>query len=453
MQFKRTHLLVVLFGLVLNWAVSPMEPFGVAPFGNRLVHQDEGADYELIQQGEDVRLLVEDEEEQYPTALYDGSRAYYDAAAQKKASVKRYIKAGKNCLKFTAFWSVLAAVGYGAAWFTLDSLGLGVVAIAQAIKYQSPMTFRDYLDALSIAMPWEMGLTMGMATPVIATGGYIKTIFPLRSAYPRSWCLYRELDQFYLDDLIIPYERTEISPELIASTDNKQRLFESKDNIRRLLETYHIEYWKLRRIIFPSDRAHAKLIQKIEKRMEDVSPLRDKYRKVAYLLKKHLKFHLGRDVVQYLSQYFPSKNILLHVLAHREEYLWSLEYSYLTEQEWMMLGNRSLACCQPHKRATDLADSGWCAFSASEKYPIRCHMKYFDEQADELQSRYVFQTQYRKPTIFIPYHPDIARYYKFEEDPHYAPEFENPSDEKIRRLLARRQEIIAQQRIENNNNN
>lgn len=452
MQFKQLNIIFIwVIGLLVYGSANSMEPFGNRPFGQQQNPDDE---YAIVEQGEDVRLLVEDEDEQYPSALYDGSRAYYDAVAQKKASVKRYIKAGKNCLKLTAFWSGLVAVGFGAAWFAMDSIIFAGMAINEAIHNpEFPATAKDYFNLLSLLMPWEMGASTAIATPLIAAGGFTKTIFPLLYSAPRNCCLYEGLDQFYLDDLIIPYERTEISPELIASADNKQRLFESKDNIRRLLETYHIEYWKLRRIIFPSDRAHAKLIQKIEKRMKDVSPLRNQYRKVAYLLKKDLKSRLGRDVVQYLSQYFPSKNILLHVLAHREEYLWSLEYSYLTEQEWMMLGNRSLVCCQPHKRATDLADSGWCAFSASEKYPIRCHMKYFDEQADELQSRYVFQTQYRKPTIFIPYHPDIARYYKFEEDPHYAPEFENPSDEKIRRLLARRQEIIAQQRIENNNNN
>jgi len=416
---------------------------------------DETFDSERV---EVLELLVKnDEEENHPSAIYDGSRDYYDHASQKKDKIKQYVKAGKNCLKFTAFWAAATAVVSAAGWIAMDSFVYGVIVLADTIRDPNRFSL-EFKDIFSVLLPWEIGVTHAIALPLIATGGYIKTIFPLHSACPRNWCLYRELDQFPLDYHIIGNETHEISPELIAHANDTIHYFDKKSDIQRLTNTDHIRFWKLKQVIFSPNRRLHKLIQKVQERLENVSPLRDEYRKLAFQVKKHLRSQLSRDTLWCIFRFFPQNNILEHVLSHHNEKFWRRDYSYLTKKEWIHLIYSYMPESHLLKifyNVTHLSAKGWCAFAQSEKYPIRCRTAYFDENTLRHWALDAYHNGCKKlnPTIFVPYHSELAKHYKFEEDPHYAPEFENPSNEKIRRLLELRQEVIAQGNDKQHDNN
>lgn len=88
-------------------------------------------------------------------------------------------------------------------------------------------------------------------------------------------------------------------------------------------------------------------------------------------------------------------------------------------------------------------------------------MRYFKKYYNPLEfnkMHYYVTEMDISPTIYLPYSPQIAEYYKFEANPIYKLEYMAPSSKKIEHLLQLRQEIIARnpalwQPIPNNNNN
>lgn len=434
-------LIVLVFFFVPICAMQPFE-------GEPLLEEDFNQE-----RAELLEVLVEDEN--LPTAVWDNSRRFYDPASKRKA----LIKSGKECLKFTALWSGVAVAGGGVVGCVLASILMPTLALLFSLFYGQEHIYWDALPE-AILGTTIFGAGIGsLAIHPIATYGVISRIVPIFvhknpfAAIALKNCLCTRRCGYYLYHEV---KKDSVCPELINAANDTTPIYEKRNTIRTWLD-HSPKFWNIRKYIIPADRAMYKVLQKITARVENAPPLREEYRRIAFRVKEFLKKRLGRDIVQHLSQFFPQKNILLFMLAHHKSERWDNEYSYRTEKEVLQLMTGTTypsiySQLDPYFNVTILAQNGWLAFTPSEKYPIRCQTSFFDRFAlpDDSREAYAFQTEYLKPTVYLPYHPDIAHYYKFEEDPHYNKEDQNPSNEKIRTLLAFRQEILAH-RIENGN--
>lgn len=94
----------------------------------------------------------------------------------------------------------------------------------------------------------------------------------------------------------------------------------------------------------------------------------------------------------------------------------------LLQDTWHRTGVQYDSTVEAYARLALLAHHGWLSFGRTEKYPIRCETKYFDAIAlTPAQQRWYNATN--QATIYVPYCPELAHVYKFEDDPHYV---ENP---------------------------
>ncbi len=412
------------------------------------------------------------EGENFPTAIWDNSRRFYDSSSKRKAC----FKASKKCLTFTALWTGVAIVAGAATGFVGGAIGFPIFKLLDGSRHV--IDFVQYT-----IMPTTAGACLGsLAVHPIATYGVISTIVPVflhknpfKSILLKNCLCVRKCNDslyyLYYEDA----HSTLCSEQIDAANDILPFSYEPNNEIRNLL-TYAPRLWSIRRKIIPADRALDHVMQRVADRIENGSPLQMEYRKVAFKLIKLLKEKLGKDIVQYLYQFFQNKNILHHLISND---FWRDDYTYLTEKELLIFANYPFETTlrsslyvhfyylrKPYINARILAENGWVAFCASEKYPIRCRTLFFDTSAlpNEAQYPYSLHDPYSPhktnplSAVYLPYHPDLARYYKFEADPYYAAEYEKPSHEKIRKLLILRREILNQQAhsrltLNNNNNN
>ncbi len=384
----------------------------------------------------ELQEIVIDNNQNLPTAIWDNSRRYYDAESKKIAT----LKACKNCLTSTALSSGAFIAGIGGTIFIGYSFAYGFANLLDILAEGSHSLSWDWYASLK----WVVGGGTGAISAIM-----IPLIIIMRAG--EIYDARVEQNPFELSD----EERSDnnkkpsISLDLIQAADETKQYYFSKHTIKSLID-HKPPLWMIRRKIIPADRILDNVMQRITIRMGNASPLRIEYYKVAFQLNKLLKEELGKDVVQYLHQFFSNKNILHHLLANYHPALWSLDYTYLTEKECLLLLNglkidpikTYLAYCN----TSILAENGWGAFSPSEKYPIRCHTKFFDQESipQDAAPIYAAPDIGITPTLYLPYHPDLARYYKFEDDPYYAAEYEKPSHEKIRKLLILRHKILDQ---------
>lgn len=409
------------------------------------------------------------EGENIPTAIWDGSRGYYDRNAQRKMA----LKAGGDCLKFT---------GCSTAILTVSGISLALFPslLASLIGSAFHHSGTTYLE--SFCLFWQIFLT-----PIIATGasiGIIGGTIPGGRAFFRT--IYSQLKSenpfdpqiewtsLYKNDLKNEdFKMISISPEIIACANDSSKLIWKIPSIIQeacTLKEKESLFWNIRRTLFAADREDYAILQRIKERLSRTC--REEYARTAYSLKRKLTQSFPPEIILAIFKFFPKNgeyhNLLLHMIPRREIYNGE-NVHYLTEKEVLILCKRikrSIHKILNHYAepinyhiATRLEHYGWISFAPNEKYPIACQMEYFEADQMPKEARKMYYSERLSPIFYLPYHPDLARFYRFEDDPDYTDEYEKPSSGKIRNLLAMRNEVINQRAAlrpfhnENNNNN
>lgn len=148
---------------------------------------------------------------------------------------------------------------------------------------------------------------------------------------------------------------------------------------------------------------------------------------------------LPKEVIKYLFKYIDFTLLDTHSYVSEKEFLCLLQ-CYTDNDSQVPKDLRRFIT--KYKLQALLAQNGWIAFTKSEKYPIRCEMKYFNTHT-LAQTAKEWYSAGHGPVIYLPFSPQLAQCYKFEEDPAYAKEHVDPSDMLIRVLLILRQNFIA----------
>jgi predicted nucleotidyltransferase len=245
-----------------------------------------------------------------------------------------------------------------------------------------------------------------------------------------------------------------IFSDMLEAADPKKMIWLERNLLRNLVERASQKSINndcalpfLRKLFACSYCAEKKVRNIISKRLQfkAIIPalLADKFQK---------ECHLPKDVIKHLFKFIDFTEIN--------------KLSYVTEKELFYL-LRDLARFQynmplppvayTYAKQLLLAQNGWLALTKSEQYPIRCEMKYFDiNTVPQNAKRWYCPTE--GPTIYLPFDSQLAKYYKFEDDPEYQAEHMDQTSKKIECLLQLRQEIVAHnrallQQIPNNNMN
>ncbi len=428
--------------LLLSTCASGMEeePLLDAAFEDNAIQLEE-----IIVQGENL-----------PTAIWDGSRGYYDTNAQRKM----VLKAGGDCLKFT---------GCGTTILTGCALGAGL--FAELVRACASFSYSRSSDSL-MEYVYQYLLTnlpptiVPGASIVLIGGGIIGAIGICRAIYPQfksrnpfekqiKWTSLHIINKSLKDK---DFQLISISPEIIASADDSSKIiWKVPSTIQRECTDNKQEcyFWTIRRKLFAADREDYEILQRIKERLSRTC--REEYVRTAYSLNRMLTERFPAEIRLAIFKNFPKNgekhNLLLHMIPHQKIYD-GHDIHYLTEKEVLSTYRRHQVRIHEilnHDEepinyfiATRLEQYGWISLTPNEKYPIACQMKYFEANQMPEEAQKMYCSRKLRPTFYLPYHPDLARYYKFEHDPAYKDEYDRPSNKKIRNLLALRKEIINQ---------
>lgn len=414
-----------------------------------------------IELNEQLEQIIDEEE--LPSPLYDESRRFYDEKSRHQARKKAW----RECFKLTALHGLTMSG-------ILGGLACAVNAIVYRVLATVPGTDKEVFSSYMIrATVAETAIIPIFNLAGLGIGYFFEKVVPVIKEHDpfETYKHANKCIRCFCNGGKRPHEATKFPLDFFEAQTIPQTICSPRKNIDSFLRDVRLNlesrrFCKLRRFIFPSDRTAHETVKKVDARLHQIlpphpqAPLREEYPRIAFQLKKFLRANLSRDTMQYLSQFFIGKNILLHMLSNRPEFWLNPELNFVTEKEFLTLSlhlGKSHAAWYRRKEmklyyfVSILAQNGWLSLNKSSKYPIRCNMKFFDNNVLPENIRpYYFasfdanqDTTDVRPTVFLPYHPDLSRYYKFEEDQEYASEFENPSNEKIRRLLELRQELIA----------
>lgn len=361
----------------------------------------------MREQNISLRLGMTTDIEKNVTALFDGSRRFYDEETRNQAKRKSY----KQCIKLTALRTTLSggacsalmlAINFLALLITHDSVKFSYPEIVSLTFAESSFFIAIYLVYFSI-LDW-----ITIVQPVT------KEYNPFREHISDRW----PCNQV---SLAKPYAT--IPESMINAASTTKLIHADKNKISTIYRSStifeYLHFDRLRRVIFSkNDFELLKRIQNILLLAELSENDKDK---------------------EFCSMH---EKDFLSLMKKNEPYNWE---DLTTERS------------KPYLAASILAENGWVAFSQSEKYPIQCNMQYFDMNAIPEDTHVYFTEHDISPTMYLPFSTQLAHYYKFEEDPAYTLEYEAPTNRQLAQLLQLRQEIIGRNPeldlpVQNNNN-
>lgn len=153
-----------------------------------------------------------------------------------------------------------------------------------------------------------------------------------------------------------------------------------------------------------------------------------------------------------LTCYYCHEKSTIAAIAHRVAAKDDEEQTSVTQKELFMLLNdlvhhgEEIQVVNAYARAIILAHNGWLSLARTEKYPFRCHMRYFDDVLLPEASRRWYANEHG-PAIYLPFDITLAAYYKFEEDPQYQNQFSHPSSPHLSSLLRERLKFAPQAKL------
>lgn len=216
-------------------------------------------------------------------------------------------------------------------------------------------------------------------------------------------------------------------PSEILNATNKNKLIPlKKELVRMLISNSPTTRGSLfHKLVFctpiPSKQTIALINQRLHSKMAV---------KLFHILKKQYK--LPKDIISYLFKFIDFKTL------DKYTYLSENELVYLLQNRSTFSGhNEYTPLIHTYAQFILLAEHGWVHFTHTKKYPIKCEPKYFDKQALSEAAQQLYCAP-EGPTIYLPYSRELAKYYKFEEDPEYQEDTINPRNALIRTLLAER---------------
>jgi hypothetical protein len=216
---------------------------------------------------------------------------------------------------------------------------------------------------------------------------------------------------------IIWFEKSTIQSLLDHATARSSSFFEPLALIRNIKSGFFCSQWKIR--------------NQINARLSVPSLLR---RELAHKFRQ--EHRLPKDLIMHLFTYINFSDLN--------------KYSCISKKELLYLLNGLSASSPISQNAQNLvhyiilAQNGWLSLNKNEKYPIRCEMKYIDATALPQHARNWYRTQ-EGPSIYLPYSEQLARFYKFEEDPEYQADYTHPRDAYIGALLTERTKYTPKQ--------
>jgi hypothetical protein len=445
--YHKNSALYILLLIPLCASLSAMEPVDMPgdDAHEAIPLLDEADEYD--QEMQDIRLVMamEDEDDieldEQKSVFFDGSRRFYDDESRELARDR----ACEKRLKPIVFNSTLC---------TGITIGTATLAV-HLCEWCRSLNVRDYAIMTSLVMSYFLIMY-----------SIIDWVFEIKPAIA-------ERNPFsYRKSCCNDEQSVTIPQAMIDAADSTKIIFCDQPRLQRGYATCSCPFFKklryngLRRIFF--SKKDIELHNKIQERLDNpCTPLREQYRNLAYQIKKLLVTELPRELIAHIFSNFPNQNILEHMLDHHPKDWWDKGICHLNEEELLLLMKKSSITqwekfyeygLSPYLTASVLAENGWVAFAKNKKYPIQCNMKFFNIYAmpNEHMKRYF--AKFVNPTVYLPYSPQLAQYYKFEDDPAYALEHVNPTSKKIKHLLQLRQEIVARnpalmQPIPNNNIN
>lgn len=232
----------------------------------------------------------------------------------------------------------------------------------------------------------------------------------------------------------------EISSDMLAAADPKKLIWLERNLLRNLVERASQKSINndcalpfLSKLFACSYCAEKKVRDAITKRLQVKAII------PALLAEKFQKeYHLPKDVIRHLFKFIDFTKI------NKQSYVTEKELFYLLRDLAKNHYNEPIRpVAYTYAKQLLLAQNGWISLTKSEKYPIKCEMKYFDINSLPQKTKRWYKLN-EGPTIYLPFDPQIAKYYKFEEDPAYQTEFEHPSNQQIMTLLAERKKYTRQ---------
>lgn len=344
--------------------------------------------------------------------LYTQTRQFFDDAS----SIKFRNKLIKKCLCNT----LGAGIGIGC-------VGSGIGALGATVSYACGCTSGACIPGLcGMFAEWILYSTCPIFVIGIAASSWASGIKNRLHQIKIKWD-----------------EKAEVSHEMITTAQSTKYIwihpktisgFVQRAQNKECLNDCLFDF--IHKIFTCSYAKEKKYLNHIEKRFEKKIIMRTLLAHHFYTENEH---RLPKDIIKKIFSYINFKEFE--------------NYSYLTEKELVFL-LRDLPYNQfchdtfyTYAYQGMLEARGWISFKRSEKYPIQCEVQYFDANIIQGVAQRITETAMdvygaqTGQTMYLPYSLELARYYKFEEDPAYKKEYVHPSCTKIGTLLEQREKI------------
>jgi len=370
------------------------------------------------------RVAMNDQEnaDESKSILFNGSRRYYDHASYKKVR--------NEAIKRCACDSLCSGLGMGCL------VCAGADAFAGCL-YACAGSSKGLIFKWAGSLFVECGVFCGGATCLSIT-----SITGCGLACDTHTKIANNPEKLEWNDEL------KISSDMLAAADPKKMIWLERESLKNLVERASKKSINndcalpfLRKLFTCSYCTEKKIRNVITKRLQfkAIIPalLADKFKK-----KLGVKgaYDLPKDVIKHIFTFIDFTEI------NKQSYVTEKELFYLLRD---LTKNQYPYFVQMHPVAFAyakqllLAQNGWLSLTKSEQYPIRCEMKYFDITALP-QNAKRWYCPAEGPTIYLPFDPQLARYYQFEKDPAYQAEHNHPSNSQITALLAERKKHAPQ---------